>query len=227
VLTEDTVIFQIIQIDPETSEPEKIEQDLQSYINPAYSNIKKKMLFMEQILDSLWNILDKVPSLMDIIFSCFIETLHPMITNKTDFGYVNDILQNYLKNKFVNANVFSSFVETMIRLLDTNIAVQEDEQRLIYTSMCFGLILKFIYQSYEINRMENSDFDEIPFTCLLKSVSKFLSINSNERVKGYLFKSFFDTDTIQLCCKLVNDKELCILLTQEGAFLLQTNFIMS
>jgi len=219
VLTEDAIIFQIIEAVPETTQIEKIEQTLLSYLNPAYSNIKKKMLFMEQILDSLWNILDKAPSQKGTIFFCFIETVHPIVTNKTDFGYVKDVLQNYLENKFDNAAVFSSFAETLTESLDPFMDVQEEEQRLIYTSMCFGLILKVIYQSYEINRMEDPDFDTTPFDKLIRSVSQFLSVNANERVKGYLYKSLFDTNTIQLCCKLISERDLCSLLTQEWSYL--------
>ncbi len=212
----------MIDIDAETTEVEKIQDILLSYISPAYSNVKKKMLFMEQILDSLWNILERVPSERDTVFLCFVETIHPIVTNKRDYGYVNDILHSYLKNKFESSAVFAGFAGAMMDLLQNFMISQEDEQRLVYTSMCFGLILAFIDQSYEINRAESPDFDSGPFESLIRAVSEFLIKNTNERVKGYLYKSLFEVQTIELCCKFVNENELASLLTQEGSLMLKT-----
>lgn len=226
VLTEDAVIFQIIDIDPDTADLEKIEQILLSYIDPAYSNIKKKILFLEQILDSLWNILERVPFHQNIIFSCFIETIHPIVTNKRDYEYVLDILHSYLQTKFGSCAVFERFSKAMIELLEkSEVTTKEEEQRLIYTSMCFGLILKFIHQSYEINKMEHPDFDATPFESLMRAVSQFLTQNTNERVRGYLFKSLFETETVELGCNYLNEKELSVLLTQEGTFDLLGTYI--
>ena len=215
VLTEDAIIFQIIDIDPEAADLEKIHQTLLSYIDPAFSSIKKKMLFMEQILDSLWNVLDSVPSEKDLVFACFIETIHPIVTNKRDYGYVTEILNGYLRNKFENLTVFSSFSEALIKLLDNFMKAPEEEQKIMYTSMCFGLTLKFINQSYENNKLDDPDFCKTPFETLIKSVSEFLLKNSNERVKGYLFKSLLEAETIELCCKFIDETILSNLLTQE------------
>jgi hypothetical protein len=215
VLTEDAIIFQIIDTDSQNIDPEKVQQMLQSYIDPNYSSLKKKMLFMEQILDSLWNILDTLPSQKGLIFTCFIETIHPIITNKRDYGYVEDILKGYLKNKFENQNVFVSFSEAMMGMLHTFTENPKDEQMLIKTSKSFGLTLKFLNQSYENSIVDNPGFEITPFHSLVRAVSDFLLKNSNERVKGYLFKSLFDTETIDLCCKFIDEKNLSTLLNQE------------
>ena len=65
---------------------ENTEEILRNYVNMDI-NPARKILFMTRIMQVLWKVLESDPSQDRNVFDALVQTIHPIITNKTEFGY--------------------------------------------------------------------------------------------------------------------------------------------
>ena len=159
----------------------------------------KRILFLTQILDKLWKILTLIPNQENHVFDAFVETIHPIITNKKEFGYAADILERYIENTFNCPEVFEKFIgsfQHMIDQLDSNNANAGNT----YTMMSMKFIFRFIVKAYNLNTEKDSDL----FAKLIQNLGQFLKKRSGNKIlHSQTFKALFDVDTMNIVSEIV------------------------
>ena len=103
-ITNDKNIHAILRIPEEDFNKNTVLKILSNY-NREDNNVHQRILFMTDILKSLWNVLenstddDESHRLSIEVFKAFVQTVHPLIINKREFGYASEYLDHYIENK--------------------------------------------------------------------------------------------------------------------------------
>ena len=203
-MTDDPTIFDLLTADPERFGDTKINQMFERYISSDIDP-SKRILFMTQILDSLWNILTKIQNRENHVFEGFVETIHPIITNKKEFGYAADILEKYIESVFNCPEVFEKFIGSfrdMVNKLDSVNGISGAGNT--YTMMSMKFIFKFIVKAYKLNKAKDDSFDSDSFCQLIQTLGEFLKKrNGNRQTHSQTFKALFDVETMNIISEIV------------------------
>eukprot|EP00092_Neocalanus_flemingeri_P017839 GFUD01019303.1.p1 GENE.GFUD01019303.1~~GFUD01019303.1.p1 ORF type:complete len:1705 (+),score=380.42 GFUD01019303.1:51-5165(+) len=204
-MTDDPTIFALLTVDPERFGETKINQMFERYIQSSDTDPSKRILFMTQILDKLWKILNLIPNQENHVFDGFVETIHPIITNKKEFGYAASFLERYIEKSFNCPEVFEKFIgsfQEMIKKLDSVDVISGTGNT--YTMMSMKFIFKFIVKAYKLNKKNYAAFDSDLFCQLLQTLGEFLKKRSGNRMlHSQTFKALFDVDTMNIISEIV------------------------
>ena len=196
-ITEDIDIRALLDIDVDSNDGQinhVFRNFIQSKVNP--NSQQKKILFLEIILEKFWFIMKNLPNQNDNVFHSFIETVHPIVTNRKDFGYVDPLLDDYLMTKFSSLDVFDSFIESFSAFLGDN---SKNTTTQPYIMMSIKYIFRFIIRSFELNKTVNPAFSLEPFLALMGELKQFLVVTDADVCKqqrALAFKNLFEVDTI-------------------------------
>ena len=179
-ITNDKNIHDILRIPHEDIKKETLMEILSNY-NKENDNTPQRMLFMTDILEALWNIFDNCTLEDDIegaqemslhVFRAFVQTVHPLITNKREFGYATEYLDSYIETRFNCKAVFNKFINAFTTLIHS----KEDDELIKYALMSMKISFKFIIKAFNIKLLQNSDGseqDRAKFSRLIHEVGKF------------------------------------------------------
>ena len=95
----------------------------------------------------LWKVLEADLSQDRNIFDALIQTIHPIITNKTEFGYAQEYLESYLENEFNNSNVYDPLIdgfEKMLTIAQEDFQQNQEKEICKYALMSMKLICKIL-----------------------------------------------------------------------------------
>ena len=183
---------------------ENTEEILRNYVNIDI-NPARKILFMTRIMQVLWKVLESDPSQDRNVFDALVQTIHPIITNKTEFGYAQEFLERYVEHEFKNPHVYDPIIDGFDKML---ILVQEDFQQIQekeickYALMSMKLICRIIVKAF-INK--NSQ-DKDRFEKLVFSVGHYLQSKDSRENHGKAFRSFFDIENLDVVFLLVKPR---------------------
>ena len=183
---------------------ENTEEILRNYVNMDI-NPARKILFMTRIMQVLWKVLESDPSQDRNVFDALVQTIHPIITNKTEFGYAQEFLERYVEHEFKNPHVYDPIIDGFEKML---ILVQEDFQQIQekeickYALMSMKVICRIIVKAF-INK--NSQ-DKDRFEKLVFSVGHYLQSKDSRENHGKAFRSFFDIENLDVVFLLVKPR---------------------
>ena len=155
---------------------------------------------MTRIMQVLWKVLESDPSQDRNVFDALVQTIHPIITNKTDYGYAQEYLERYVENDFKNPNVYDLIIDGFEKMLTiAQEDFQQNHEKIIckYALMSMKLICKIIVKAF-INR-GSQDLDR--FEKLVFSVGHYLQSKDSKENHG--FRSFFDIENLDVITLLV------------------------
>ena len=183
---------------------ENAEKVLHNYVNldihPA-----KKILFMTRIMQVLWKVLESDPSQDRNVFDALIQTIHPIITNKPEFGYAQEFLERYLENEFKNSNVYDPIIdgfEKMLTIAQEDFQQNQEKEICKYALMSMKLICKILVKAF-INK-GSKDVDR--FETLVFSVGHYLQSKDSKENHGKAFRSFFEIQNLEVISLLVKPR---------------------
>ena len=212
-MTDDPTIFALLTVDPERFGDAKINDMFSRYIQSSDIDPAKRILFMTKILNSLWSILNTVPGKENQVFEAFVETIHPIITNKKDFGYASEALERYIETVFNCPEIFLKFIgsfQDMISELDSSEEVKgtryfnSNGKGSTYTMMSMKFIFKLLVKSYKLNKEEFESFDSAPLCQLIQNIGEFLKKRSGSKILlSQTFKALFDVETMNIVSEIV------------------------
>ena len=207
-ITNDKNIHAILRI-PEKHFDKKTLLEILSNYNREDNNINihQRILFLTDILKSLWNVLENSPDddRMSIeVFKAFVQTVHPLIINKREFGYATDFLDQYIETEFNCEAVYHEFINAFTALIQN--ASKEEDELTKYAIMSMKIAFKIIIQSYKLKEMNNSagSDDKEKISSLVQEIGKFLIKKIKVRnIFSKAFKAFFDIENVGQLVELV------------------------
>ena len=179
-ITNDKNINDILRIPKENPTKEQILDILSNY-NREDNNARKRILFQADILDALWSILENYTLEDDIeaahkisvhVFQAFVQTVHPLITNKKEFGYAMEYLDNYIETRVSSRTIFNKFINAFIDLIQN----KENDELTKYALMSMKISFKLIIKAFNIKLTQSSvniDRDKEKFSSLIQEIGKF------------------------------------------------------
>ena len=179
-ITNDKNINDILRIPKENLTKEQILDILSNY-NREDNNARKRILFLADILEALWSILENYTLEDDIegahkisvyVFQAFVQTVHPLITNKKEFGYAMEYLDNYIETRVSSRTIFNKFINAFIDLIQN----KEDDGLTKYALMSMKISFKLIIKAFNIKLTQSSvniDQDKEKFSDLIQEIGKF------------------------------------------------------
>ena len=179
-ITNDKNINDILRIPEENLTKEKLLDILSNY-NREDNNAPKRILFLVDILDALWKIFengtleDDVESSHKIsveVFQAFVQTVHPLITNKRDYGYAMEYLDTYIETRVSCKAIFNKFINAFIDLIQN----KEDDELTKYALMSMKISFKLIIKAFNMKLEQSSvgiDQDKEKFSGLIREIGKF------------------------------------------------------
>ena len=208
-ITNDKNIHAILRIPEEDFNKNTVLKILSNY-NREDNNVHQRILFMTDILKSLWNVLenstddDESHRLSIEVFKAFVQTVHPLIINKREFGYATEYLDHYIENEFNCAEVFHQFIIAFTALIQNE--SKEDDELLKFAIMSMKIVFKIIIQSFKLKEMKSSEgSDDIEkFSSLVEEIGKFLVKKIKVRnIFSKAFKAFFDIENTRQLVELL------------------------
>ena len=157
---------------------------------------------MTRIMQVLWKVLESDPSQDRNVFDALVQTIHPIITNKQDFGYAQEYLERYVENEFKNPHVYDLIIdgfEKMLTIAQEDFQQNPEKKICKYALMSMKLICKIIVKAF-INR-GSQDLDR--FEKLVFSVGHYLQSKDSKENHGKAFRSFFDIENLDVITLLV------------------------
>ena len=148
-ITNETTIQNILNLDKSM---ENLEFKLMDYILHNERNQSKRILFMTDILNVLWKILKNSEDQEALVFSAFVQTIHPIETITTEFNYAREFFYQYINGeKFTNELVFDALVDSFSDVLNTSCDDDNLQKKdmLKFTLMSMKLIIKIIVVAYQ------------------------------------------------------------------------------
>ena len=210
-ITNDKNIHAILRIPEENFNKETLLEILSNYSRED-KNIPQRILFLTDILNTLWNVLenskddtDESNRLSIEVFKAFVQTVHPLIINKREFGYANEYLDHYIETEFTCRVVFYEFINAFTALIQ-NVS-KEDEDLTKYAIMSMKIAFKFIIKSFnlKVNRGSAGDDDKEQLSSLVQEIGKFLTQKMKVRnIFSKAFKAFFDIENVRQLVGLVS-----------------------
>ena len=152
-VTEDIDIQALKSIDPMLSD-DQVNDTFTSFINNGNkANCQaKRILFFQDLLDSLWRVLERLPKQEDNVFNSFIETIKPIVTRPNEFGYAEAFLDDYIRTRFKSRLVFDAF----LRSFSSCLVAGEASVGRMYTLMSMKFIFKITVQSLKFTDDKNN-----------------------------------------------------------------------
>ena len=180
---------------------ENAEEVLCKYVNQDI-HPARKILFMTRIMEVLWNVLESDPSQDRNVFDALVQTIHPIITNSTEFGYAQEYLERYIENEFKNSNVYDLIIDGFEKMLTiAQEDFQQNQEKIIckYALMSMKLICRIIVKAF----MNKGSQDKDRFEKLVFSVGHYLQSKDSRENHGKAFRSFFDIENLEVITLLV------------------------
>ena len=212
-ITNDKNIHAILRIPEDSFNEERLLQIISNY-NREDNNIHQRILFLTDILDSLWNVLenskdndhgDESRQLSIEVFKAFVQTVHPLIINKREFGYATEYLDHYIETEFTCRAVFYEFIKAFTALIQ-NVG-SEDSELTKYAIMSMKIAFKFIIKSFNLKVIQSSadEEDKEKFSSLVQEIGKFLLKKIKvKNIFSKAFKAFFDIENVRQLVSLVS-----------------------
>ena len=205
-ITDDENISKILELGKEhIKEEAEIAKVLEDYLNSPDLKDSKKILFMNEILQVLIKLINAFPSLNKNIFRAIVQTIHPIITNKTDFGYVSLHLDRFLENVFNKKGTFNFFVDEF----NNFVTEMENSEFNMFALMAMKLIFKFVITSFLIDvDLGKPDDMKNKILGLLQALGEKFNGNDLKDCRGRAFKAFFDVENLENLIIVIDAKTL-------------------
>ena len=206
-ITEDAALRDLLHLFPESCPDVQMKEIFERFSKGNFTHQAKRVLFMSDLLQKLWNIMTSLPKQKDNVFHSFIETIHPLVTNSRDYGYADSVLEDYLKNKFSSTTVFSSFIQSFSTILSDQGKNMTNPSLFLYTMMSMKYIFKFIAQSFKLNQKKDKNFDSRPLANLMGVLEEFLLVPDidakSKNAQSKAFQTLFEVETINAICEVL------------------------
>ena len=212
-ITNNIRIHAILRIPEEHFNRETLLEILSNY-NREDKNIHQRILFLTDILNTLWYVLenskddddgDESHRLSIEVFKAFVQTVHPLIINKREFGYATEYLDDYIETEFTCKAVFHEFITAFTALIQQD--SKEEDELTKYAIMSMKIIFKFIIKSFNLKVRQGSagEDDKEKLSSLVQEIGKFLVKKIKVRnIFSKAFKAFFDIENVGQLVELVS-----------------------
>ena len=212
-ITNNIHIHAILRIPEEHFNKETLLEILSNYIRED-KNIPQRILFLTDILNTLWYVLenskddddgDESHRLSIEVFKAFVQTVHPLIINKREFGYATEYLDHYIETEFTCKAVFHEFINAFTALIQND--SREGDELTKYAIMSMKIAFKFIIKSFNLKVMQGSagEEDKKKLSSLVQEIGKFLVKKIKvKNIFSKAFKAFFDIENVRQLVELVS-----------------------
>ena len=215
-ITDEEEIFELLNISGKDND--KVVTILKNYNNATDLSHSKKILFMDQILAVLNNLIKTHPQVNNHIFKALVQTIHPIVTNKKDFGYASDFLDEFIDTEFENDSAFDFFVQGLKNILES----KDDKEIVKFTLMSMKLIDKFIVKAYfnevaKDSKVEKAKKEEL--LNLILGLGHALRTEEFKELRSRAFKAFYDVENLEILSIVIETKELVNILSKALQFM--------
>ena len=210
-ITDDAKINDLLEL---PGKMDKVEMTLTKFshleVNPS-----KRILFLTDILNVLWKVIEEDPKQEKLVFDAFVQTIHPIITNKTDFGYALEFLERYIEEEFTSSQVYDPLVNAFEKMLGqerSDFFHQEDICK--YALMSMKIISKFIVTAY-LNAnakgdgsMEFYKQEQEKFYKIIDVMENYMQKEESKEHHMKAFKAFFEVENVEILNLIISNHHI-------------------